>query len=100
MKFGVISSFYKNYFQLIFARYVNAGRQYSSSAALITEAGQNTEKWIKVIDTAFLIVTPIASTVPASIVSYFTYFTTDAGDTAFQLPFLMWYSKLREHFIY
>lgn len=48
------------------------------------------EKWIRIMDIAFLRVTPVLSTFPAMIVCYSKYFTTDLGGKAFELPVPIW----------
>lgn len=58
---------------------------------LYTETSQKMEKCIKMLDIAFLKITPILAIWPVLIVSLFTYFTTNLGESAFELACPMWY---------
>lgn len=48
------------------------------------------EKWSKIIDFALMKVCVPSAVLPKVVVSYFTYFTTDAGSEAFDLPIPSW----------
>lgn len=75
---------------MLISLHMYAGLKYSESRTLYIENSQKVEKWIKILDLAFLKVTPQFVTWPAVIVSYITYFTTDLGDLAFQFPAPIW----------
>lgn len=77
---------------------VNAGLKYPMSQTSYTQTGRKLEKWVKILDVAFLKVTPALTIGPTLIVSYIKYFITDLGETAFKLPAPIWYSRLRCHF--
>lgn len=68
------------------------GVKNSKSQPIYIKTDQKVEKWIKVVDFVFVKVTPILSTWTAFIVSFFTYFATDLGDSVFELPVPMWYN--------
>lgn len=69
---------------------MSVGLEHSNSHKLYTKTGQILEKCIEFLDIAVLKVTPIAAVWPATIVSFFTYFTTDLGNAAFELPVPIW----------
>ena len=77
-------------FPYFFVRVRRTGLDNSESQGLYTETSQKVAKWIKIVDIALVKITPTLTILPASIVSFFIYFTTDLGDSAFQLPFPMW----------
>lgn len=69
---------------------MHVGLKCSESQAMYTKTSQKVEKWIKIVDFVFLKVTPMLSTWTALIVCFIKYFTTDLGDSAFELPIPMW----------
>lgn len=68
--------------------YMFIGLAYSQP--LYTETSQKVEKWMRILDVAFLKVTPIMAVGPATIVSFVKFFSTDLGASAFELPIPMW----------
>lgn len=56
------------------------------------------EKWIKILDFAFVKCTPILAMCPALIVSFFAYFTTGMDGSALELAYPMWYDKSQKNF--
>lgn len=86
-KFRILRNWLSSYTCLLF---VSVGLEHSNSHKLYTKTGQILEKCIEFLDIAVLKVTPIAAVWPATIVSFFTYFTTDLGNAAFELPVPIW----------
>lgn len=74
----------------IFAHLMYVGLQYAGSKPLYTEISQKVGKWIEFLDFACLKVTPLLCVNSALIASFSTYFTTDLGAAAFELPLPMW----------
>lgn len=69
------------------------------SKKLYKEESDKVDKWIGLYHTAIVKVTIPLGGLPIAIYSYYTYYTTDMGADAFQLPFLIewvplnpWYS--------
>lgn len=51
------------------------------------------EKWSGIGCFVIAKVTPVCWIMPKTIISYFLYFTADAGIEAFELPVFLWYAK-------
>lgn len=66
------------------------GLKHPESQPLYTETGQHLQKWMTILDFAFLKFTPILAVCPALIVSFVTYYTTDLGGSAFELAAPIW----------
>lgn len=66
------------------------GLEIVETQRLYIETSQQMDKWIGILDFAFLIGTPIVSTWPALVVSCSKYFTTDLGGSALELPYPIW----------
>lgn len=66
------------------------GLKHPESRALYIESSQKVDKWIRILDVALLRVTPTLAILPAVISSFITYFTTDLGNAALELPGPMW----------
>lgn len=63
---------------------------YPVSKALIDGTNRHVEMMTKIIHFIFVYVTPMCGIVPQFFGIYFTYFTTDLGAEAFELPCPMW----------
>lgn len=58
------------------------------------------EKYSEIFNLAFVKVTMPISMFPHFFLSYFAYFTTDAGNDAFRLPFLEWFDKINYYALF
>lgn len=68
-----------------------AGIKYSdSTATMYTKTSEKLKKLLKILDIACLKITPTLTIWPPSIISYITYFATDLGESAFELPLPVW----------
>lgn len=55
------------------------------------QTSEKIEKLAEFSNLAFVKVTPLSTTIPIFVASFFTYFTTDFGADALELPFpIMW----------
>lgn len=72
------------------AHWMCVGSQYAESQPLYTKISRKVGKWIQFLDFVCLKVTPLLCVNSSLIASYLTYFTTDLGETAFELPLPMW----------
>lgn len=70
--------------------FVRIGLEYSESRAMYNHTHKNMKKWIRIMDFAFFMVTPVVCISPTMIMSFITYFTTDLGESAFKLAIPMW----------
>lgn len=50
---------------------------------LANEANETIDKWTRIAHTAFVKVLILAGSIPAGVVSYYLYYTTDLGSDAF-----------------
>lgn len=66
------------------------GFKNSSSKIWYFKTNERVEKISKIINFVVIKFTPQYILWPKFIISYFTYFTTDSGADAFELPFLTW----------
>lgn len=66
------------------------GLEHPELQAIYEKADQRAEKWTKRIVFIYVGVLGHSSIFPKVIQCYFTYFTTDAGNAAFELPLPMW----------
>lgn len=60
------------------------------SKTIYDETNQKIEKRFKILDVVLLKATPACVTLPMLIINLVTYFTTDIGSDALELPFQMW----------
>lgn len=60
------------------------------SKAILDEMTRLLEKWSVIGHFTIAIMTPICILCPNVIISYVVYFTTDAGNEAFELPLPAW----------
>lgn len=70
--------------------YIISGIKYPASKQMIEKTNQLVEKSCK---TAYFIIVQVgvpSIILPRVVVSYFVFFTTDAGREAFELPFQAW----------
>lgn len=63
---------------------------YPVSKALINETNRRVEKTTQIIHFVLVFVTPMCGILPHFMYVYLTYFTTDLGTEAFELPCPMW----------
>lgn len=67
-----------------------SGSKKPESEAIHVETNRIAEKWCEIGHFAIAKVTPICLIFPKIIISYVIYFTTNAGNEAFELPLLFW----------
>lgn len=68
----------------------NSGLENERSKEFYEIVNAQVNKWAEVSKFAFMNVTFPCITIPNFIMSFFLYFTTDAGSDAFKLPFPEW----------
>lgn len=89
----ILIEFFKNfnsYFVRCVSLYGYVGLEHPESQKLYTESSQKIEKWIKILNVALMKISPALTIWPAVITSLITYFTTDLGNAALELPGPMW----------
>lgn len=64
------------------------------------KANQLAETWSKMIDFAIVHVSVPTIIFPKAIVSFFIYYTTEAGPDAFELPIPVWWASVYSFFFY
>lgn len=58
-----------------------------TSKSIFDETDEKLQNWFGVLDFVAVNVMSVCLTLPMLIVSFYTYFTTDLANDAFQLPF-------------
>lgn len=66
------------------------GLECSESQNVNIETNRKMNKWVKVLDVAFIKITPVLITWSVILPNIATYYFTDLGDSVFQLPVPMW----------
>lgn len=61
-----------------------------TSKANLDKTNRQVEKWSEIAYFVLAKITPVCLILPRVIISYATYFATNAGNEAFELPFLFW----------
>lgn len=79
-----------NAFLLIYALLFIEGLVHSVSEKIYTKTDNETQKRIEILEFAMIKVTPILIILPKFIISFYTYFTTDLREDAFELPIPKW----------
>lgn len=67
------------------------GLRCSFAAEIYQKSIEKTDKWAKYFYFVFTKITFPGTVLPPLIMSYFAYFKTESGSSAFELPFLVWY---------
>lgn len=78
-----------------FGRFLNSmlfivGLAHPTSKPIYNQTDQKIEKYIEILKTLLLILTPIGVLIPLFIVGCISFFTTQMGDDAFVSPFPSW----------
>ena len=61
-----------------------------TSKPILYETNRRVEKWCEIGHFVLVKMTPICLVFSRAIISYVIYFTTHAGNDAFELPLLLW----------
>lgn len=84
MHLNLLNNFYfQNHF-------LHSGSKYSASKIIYIETVEQSEIGSEIVDFVIAKCIPVAFMLPKPILSYFKYFTTDAGPDAFELTFPLW----------
>lgn len=70
--------------------HVISGLKYPASAENYVEINEQVEKWTKIIHFVYLKVNLHMIVIPKAILSFYLYFSMDAGRDAFELPYAVW----------
>ena len=61
------------------------------SKTIYKKTDQKLQKWHKILNIVMVKVPPVLANIPMFIISFYTYFTTDLGRDAFELPCPAWF---------